>query len=51
MTEARRRLSFTKLSEVIPDVQQLLTQRHRTVGRWSLGQICAHLVAQEVQKG
>src|SRR5689334_14715478 len=38
----RRALSFTSLSQVMPDVDRLL-QGHKTVGQWSLGQICHHL--------
>ncbi len=38
----RRALSFTSLSEVMPEVDRLL-QGHRTVGNWSLAQICSHL--------
>jgi Protein of unknown function (DUF1569) len=38
----RRPLSFTSLAEVMPDVDRLL-RGHRTVGKWSLGQICNHL--------
>jgi len=38
----RRALSFTSLAEVMPEVDRLL-QGHRTVGNWSLGQICNHL--------
>jgi hypothetical protein len=40
----RRVLSFSSLSEVMPDVDWLL-QGHTTVGRWSLGQICNHLAS------
>ena len=38
----RRNLSFSRLDEVMPDVDRLLAG-HRTVGNWSLGQICNHL--------
>jgi hypothetical protein len=38
----RRPLAFATLDEVMPDVDRLL-QGHRTIGRWSLGQICNHL--------
>src|SRR3954447_15458284 len=38
----RRPLAFTTLDEVMPDVDRLL-QGHRTIGQWSLGQICNHL--------
>jgi hypothetical protein len=42
MTEGRRSLHFASFDEIMPDVERLLTG-HRTVGRWSLGQICRHL--------
>ena len=42
MTIGRRRLVFKRLDDVILDVEQLL-RSHRTVGRWTLGQICNHL--------
>ena len=38
----RRRLGFTSLSEVMPEVDRLLLG-HETVGNWTLGQICHHL--------
>src|SRR4051812_7036126 len=38
----RRRLKFTSLTEVMPDLQRLLTG-HVTAGQWSLGVICYHL--------
>ena len=41
-TTGRRPLQFATLAEVMPDVDRLL-QGHRTVGRWSLAQICNHL--------
>jgi hypothetical protein len=40
----RRALTFTRLDEVMPDVDRLLAG-HQTVGNWSLGQICNHLTA------
>jgi hypothetical protein len=40
----RRTLTFTRLDEVMPDVDRLL-EAHRTAGHWSLGQICNHLSA------
>src|SRR5262245_43626171 len=43
MTRGRRELRFDQLTHVVPDVQQLLSQGYRTVGRWTLGQICRHL--------
>lgn len=39
---ARRPLSFSDLSEVMPDVRRSMSG-HRTVGHWSLGQVCRHL--------
>ena len=39
----RRELSFASLDEVMPEVDRLL-QGYKTVGNWSLGQICNHLV-------
>jgi hypothetical protein len=38
----RRPLAFTSLAEVMPEVDRLLAG-HKTVGRWSLGQVCNHL--------
>lgn len=38
----RRALRFQSFDEVMPDVERLL-QGHKTVGTWSLGQICRHL--------
>jgi hypothetical protein len=38
----RRRLEFTSLHDVMPEVERLLAG-HVTVGEWSLGQICHHL--------
>jgi hypothetical protein len=38
----RRTLSFSRLDEVMPEVERLL-EGHTTVGNWSLGQICNHL--------
>ena len=42
MIEGRRKLEFATLDEVIPEVDRLL-RGHRTLGNWSLGQICNHL--------
>ena len=42
MTAERRVLRFADFDDVMPDVERLL-QGHRTVGHWSLGQICGHL--------
>lgn len=41
-TPGRRPLDFATLDQVMPDVDLLLAG-HRTVGAWSLGQICNHL--------
>lgn len=38
----RRPLSFSRLEEVMIDVDRLL-EGYRTSGQWSLGQICNHL--------
>ena len=42
MNRGRRRLEFQRLDDVMRDVERLLAN-HRTVGRWTLGQICNHL--------
>jgi len=42
MMDGRRTLEFAGLSEVMPEVDRLLSG-HRTIGRWTLGQICNHL--------
>lgn len=42
MSPGRRTLRFDSFDEVMPDVERLLAG-HRTVGRWSLAQICHHL--------
>jgi Protein of unknown function (DUF1569) len=44
MNDGRRTLSFSNLFEVMPEVDRLLAS-HRTVGNWSLGQVCNHLSA------
>jgi uncharacterized protein DUF1569 len=41
-TPGRRSLSYQSLDDVMPDVEHLL-RGHRTVGTWSLAQICCHL--------
>ena len=41
----RRPLSFDRLEDVPAEVDRLLTGGHRTVGRWTLAQICTHLAA------
>lgn len=38
----RRTLSFADVSDVMPDVRKLVPAQ-RTVGNWTLGQICRHL--------
>jgi hypothetical protein len=40
--DGRRPLRFSRLSEVMPEVDRLLTG-HRLVGQWTLGQVCNHL--------
>ncbi len=40
--DRRRSLSLDNLSQVVAEVE-LLRDSHRTVGRWSLAQICKHL--------
>lgn len=42
MNMKRRRLNFSSLDQVIPEVERLL-RGHTTIGNWSLGQICNHL--------
>ncbi len=42
MMDGRRTLAFSSLTEVMPEVDRLLAG-HRTIGNWSLGQICSHL--------
>ncbi len=42
MAAARRKLVFTSLGEVMPEVERVLAG-HTTVGRWSLAQILNHL--------
>lgn len=38
-------MNFDRLQDVSADVQTLLTLGHRTVGQWTLAQICNHLAA------
>ena len=42
-TAARRKLSFSSLDEVMPDVDRLMNEGYTTVGKWTLGQMCNHL--------
>ena len=42
ITSGRRPLKYASMDEVMPDVDRLLLG-HRTLGQWSLGQICRHL--------
>lgn len=42
MNPERRPLRFDHFDAVMPDVERLL-EGHRTVGQWSLAQICRHL--------
>ena len=39
----RRTLQFETLEEVMPEDDRLFKGGYRTIGRWSLGQICNHL--------
>lgn len=41
----RRDVHYASYDEVISDVDHLITVGHRTLGNWSLGQICRHLAA------
>jgi hypothetical protein len=43
-TSGRRSIRFAQLSDVINDVERLRSS-HRTLGQWSLAQICNHLSA------
>ena len=43
MAHRRRKLRFNRLDDIIPDIAPLLTRGHRTIGKWSLGQIYNHL--------
>jgi hypothetical protein len=45
--ERRRRLRFRRLDEVATDLEGLVAS-HRTLGRWSLGQIC-HLLGLSIR--
>jgi hypothetical protein len=40
--ECRRRLSYSSLAEVMPEVDRLMLG-HRMLGSWTLGQVCNHL--------
>jgi len=40
--DGRRTLTFANLDEMMAEVDRLLAG-HRTLGRWSLGQVCNHL--------
>ncbi len=42
MTPGRRTLRYHTFDDVMPDVERLL-EGHKTVGTWSLAQICCHL--------
>ncbi len=43
MNPDRRPLQFASLDAIMPDVERLLAGPVKTVGHWSLGQICEHL--------
>ena len=42
MTPGRRTLRYDSLDDIMPDVERLLAG-HKTVGNWSLAQICRHV--------
>lgn len=42
ITDRRKGLAFSDLAEVISDVRRL-RDGHKTLGRWTLAQICTHL--------
>jgi Protein of unknown function (DUF1569) len=42
MTLGRRTLRYYSFDDIMPDVERLLVG-HKTVGNWSLAQICRHL--------
>lgn len=42
VSDTRRALVFNDLAEVLQDVERMRTE-HRTIGNWSLAQICKHL--------
>lgn len=44
MNPDRRPLKFASFDEIVPDIERLIGG-HRTVGNWTLGQICDHLAA------
>jgi len=41
----RREVSFSRLDEIMPEVDRLIDGGHTTVGNWSLAQICNHLTS------
>ncbi|MBC8355020.1 MAG: DUF1569 domain-containing protein [Planctomycetes bacterium] len=43
--EGRRELQFQSLDDVLADLDQLASGEVKTLGNWSLGQICGHLAA------
>jgi hypothetical protein len=42
MTPGRRQVRYESLDAIMPDVERLLAG-HRTVGNWSVGQMCRHV--------
>src|SRR4051812_49208241 len=42
MTSGRRSLQFATLEEAVADAERLL-DGYRSLGQWSLGQVCRHL--------
>ena len=43
--EGRRELQFQSLDDVLADLDQLTSGQVKTLGNWSLAQICLHLAA------
>lgn len=39
----RRTLAFSSFEEVLDDVRRMRNTPHRTLGQWSLAQVCRHL--------
>lgn len=44
MTPGRRTIRFDDLDRIMPDVERLL-EGYRTLGNWSVGQMCRHLAS------
>lgn len=43
MNSQQRRLTFTSLDQIMPEVDRLLSAEYTLAGQWSVGQICKHL--------